>query len=144
MLASGLAITLTPVVILSLLAHALPASGCHARQTVSARNANTYVCNETHFRALQAATAAAAGAAEACRSAGAASHGHGRASRLKAAFFVHVPYPEVAEDYEPLADALQELLLRLVDRSLAEAEAAATRGSEAGDNPTSKGVTEQR
>eukprot|EP00448_Togula_jolla_P002605 CAMPEP_0170608950 /NCGR_PEP_ID=MMETSP0224-20130122/21861_1 /TAXON_ID=285029 /ORGANISM="Togula jolla, Strain CCCM 725" /LENGTH=261 /DNA_ID=CAMNT_0010934217 /DNA_START=1 /DNA_END=783 /DNA_ORIENTATION=+ len=60
-----------------------------------ARPDNTYICNETHFRALQAVALS-----------------EGSAGRLQAAYFVHIPQPASAEDFDPLAQAVGEVILR--------------------------------
>ena len=67
----------------------------------------TYICNETHFRALQAAHLAQEERTD----------GNGNKGRLRAGFFIHVPYPEVEGDYGPLATATGLLIERLVSGS---------------------------
>ncbi|WP_106395287.1 hypothetical protein [Enhygromyxa salina] len=57
-----------------------------------ARPANTYLCNETHYHALEAVRA-----------------GKGR---LREVYFLHIPYAETS-DYTPLAEATTDLILAL-------------------------------
>jgi hypothetical protein len=61
-----------------------------------AREANSYLCNETHFHALTALD-----------------RGHGR---LREVYFLHIPYAENGTNHEPLADAVAGLVLELVER----------------------------
>ena len=68
-----------------------------------AREANTYICNETHWRALEAVQTAST------------SSGTGR---LLGGYFLHVPYPKETDDYGPLATAVGELVARLVRGTL--------------------------
>ena len=58
-----------------------------------ARESNSYLCNETHFRALTAIHAA--------------SHG-----RLREVYFLHIPYAE-DDDYEALAEGVAGVVLAL-------------------------------
>ena len=65
-----------------------------------ARKENTYICNETHWRALAAVK-------EACKSGG----------RLRAGWFIHIPYPETEDASEPLAAAVGAVVSYLVRES---------------------------
>jgi hypothetical protein len=105
------------------LASALP--GGFALRVAAARAQHAYVCNETHWRALEAVHAAAAGAAASASATGCgALVGPGGESskaadtaaggRLRGAFFVHVPYPAVKDEYGPLAAAVAEVVAFLV------------------------------
>ena len=60
-----------------------------------ARERNSYLCNETHYRSLATLKGAAQGA-------------------LREAYFVHIPYSEGADD-TPLAAALERLLITLIE-----------------------------
>ena len=65
------------------------------------RKENSFICNETHWRALNAVKLSA-------------DHAD---SRLKAAYFIHIPYadPKRGEDgYEELAAAVAALIARVV------------------------------
>jgi hypothetical protein len=85
-------------------------------EVAPARRENTYICNETHWRALEAVWAAAAGGG----GSDGETSGHSVGGRLRAAFFVHVPYPAGDDNYEPLSAAVAELVERLVAESLRE------------------------
>jgi len=109
------------------LAQVLP-SGFTLR-VASARAQNTYICNETHWRALEAAHACAVapgGSADLstpCSSqdrevfidSNSNRNTNAGGGRLRGAFFVHVPYPAVENEYGPLADALAEVVAYLVN-----------------------------
>jgi pyrrolidone-carboxylate peptidase len=62
---------------------------------MTARDDNTYLCNETHYHALQALHA-----------------GHGA---LREVYFLHIPYAENG-DYEALAEGVAALVLSLAGR----------------------------
>ena len=110
------------------LAQVLP-SGFTLR-VASARAQNTYICNETHWRALEAAHACAVhqpgGSAdlstpsrnsqdeEVFVDSNSKRNTNAGGGRLRGAFFVHVPYPAVENEYGPLADALAEVVAYLV------------------------------
>jgi len=111
------------------LASGLP--GGFALRVAAARAQNAYVCNETHWRALEAVHAAGAAAALASATGGGAPVGPGGESskaadttaggRLRGAFFVHVPYPAVKDEYGPLAAAVAEVVAFLVKGATEEA-----------------------
>ena len=65
-----------------------------------ARPSNTYICNQTHWKALRSLELAATPAP--------------KPGRLRSAFFVHIPYPEHEDEFGPLADALHEVIAQLV------------------------------
>ena len=65
----------------------------------NAREDNAYICNETHWRALEAVAAAEAAGAQAA---------------LRAAYFIHLPYPRVEDEYGPMAEAVAEVVKALV------------------------------
>jgi len=79
--------------------------GAFQVKVAHARPENAYICNETHFRALKAQTLAAA-----ARSSG---------IRLRAAYFLHLPYAR-EDDHVELADGVAALIKRLVELELAE------------------------
>jgi len=62
----------------------------------AAREGNSYLCNETHFWALQALQ-----------------DSKGAGGKLRAAYFVHIPYAADG-DYEALADGVADLVTALV------------------------------
>ena len=65
-----------------------------------ARPKNAFICNETHFRALQAQIHATSSPGEAS---------------LKAAYFLHIPFPKKGdEDHSALAHGVANLLNQLV------------------------------
>ena len=90
-------------------------------QTKQARSTNSYICNETHWRALRALQ-----------------YSEQYEGRLRAAFFVHIPSPavsatatasEIAQhqkgldissntDYKPLARGVAALITQLVDQGI--------------------------
>lgn len=72
-------------------------------QTVAARPENSYICNETHWRALTAV-------AKAWQDGPAL-------PRPRAAFFVHTPHTAPGAGDEPLAEAVAGVVERLVERS---------------------------
>ena len=61
----------------------------------AAREANSYLCNETHFRALSAL------------------HGASEDARLREVYFLHIPYAREG-DYESLADGVSKVVLGLL------------------------------
>ena len=67
-----------------------------------ARPANTYICNESHYRALRACELPK--------------------SRLKAAYFIHLPYAREKEDshHEKLGDAVAALVSRIINVEFAQ------------------------
>ena len=67
-----------------------------------ARPANTYICNESHYRALRACELPE--------------------SRLKAAYFIHLPYAREKEDphHEKLGDAVAALVSRIINVEFAQ------------------------
>ena len=67
---------------------------------------NTFICNETHWRALRAVEASATSRGEADDS-----------PRLAAAYFVHIPFPREKRDdgYEALGAAVAALIARVVE-----------------------------
>ena len=68
-----------------------------------ARKQNSYICNETHWRALRAVEASAPSLAD-------GEHG------LRAAYFLHLPYARTGdESHEGLAKAVAVLVGRLVE-----------------------------
>jgi hypothetical protein len=71
--------------------------GAYTVTVAAARESNSYLCNETHFRALKSLAAA--------RAAG---------SRLERVHFLHLPYPREG-DYASLADGVAGVLLALVE-----------------------------
>ena len=71
-------------------------------ETVRARPKNTYICNETHWRALKAVEAAEASSSDG-------------GSRLRAGYFIHLPYAsEATGGYPALGSAVAELIGRIV------------------------------
>jgi hypothetical protein len=64
-------------------------------RAMEARDANAYLCNETHTLALEAVRESLAGE-----------------GALQAAYFVHIPQP-AAEDWTPLADAVAGVVVAL-------------------------------
>ena len=73
--------------------------------TAEARSVNTYICNETHWRALKAVEAAAEAPP---------SGGH-QPPRLRSAYFIHLPH--ASDDlggYKGLARAVAEVISRIV------------------------------
>ena len=83
------------------LASELSGSGFNATR-VAARADNAYICNDTNWRGLTAV---------------AQSQEHG--GRLKAAFFVHIPYASPKQgDHAALGKALAVVISRLVDTSV--------------------------
>jgi hypothetical protein len=69
-----------------------------------ARDENTYICNETHWRALRAVEHASK-----------LNGRGGTEARLRAAYFLHLPYPRERDpDHEQLAVAVAELVSRIV------------------------------
>ncbi|MBL4689366.1 MAG: hypothetical protein JKY37_32555 [Nannocystaceae bacterium] len=70
--------------------------GAYRVEVKAAREANTYLCNETHFSALQAVAASR-------RDQG----------RLERAYFVHIPFAQ-DEDYGVLADGVAGVVAALV------------------------------
>lgn len=60
-------------------------------QRVAARPENSYICNETHWSGLLDVQ-------------------RGKGRRPAAVFFVHIPFPKVNEDYEPLATAVAAVI----------------------------------
>ena len=86
----------TTAVVASAIGHTL--AGGHTLRLAEARPENTYLCNETHHRALKALDGGP-----------------------RAAYFVHLPY--AAEDdpeHRRLAASVAELLRRLVEVSMAD------------------------
>lgn len=76
------------------------ASGSFTLQVVGARPENSYICNETHFWALQAL--AESRSEPACE------------GRLARAFFIHIPQPAWRDDFELLAKAVGEAIVLLL------------------------------
>jgi hypothetical protein len=95
----------------------------YAVEAASARPSNSYICNETHWRALKALQLASEKPGS---------------SRLKSVFFVHIPVPDKTDfaseierasydafrdtgrdtDYKHLARAVADVVLRLVDETV--------------------------
>ena len=61
---------------------------------VGAREDNSYLCNETHYRALTAV--------------------HEHSGRLREAYFLHIPYAREG-DYDALAEGVAGVVLSLLD-----------------------------
>jgi pyrrolidone-carboxylate peptidase len=76
-------------------------------QVIRARSANSYICNETHWRGLEAVRLA---------------------DKLKASYFIHVPHPEVEGQYGNLASAVGQIIERLVGEVLLPPGSTAIRG----------------
>lgn len=93
-------------------------AGDYALCTAAARPTNTYICNEAHYRALKAVAAASQEGASPPASPASSSHNNsngGRIPRLRAAYFVHLPYPrEHDPGHVELAAAVAELVGRIV------------------------------
>lgn len=88
-----------------------PLPGSFAVRVADARAQNTFICNETHWRALKAVKLAEDSAASA-----GTSTTEPAARRLRAAYFLHVPY--AADDdpsHDALAAAVATLLVRMVE-----------------------------
>ena len=86
----------TTAVVASAIGHTL--AGGHALRLAEARPENTYLCNETHHRALKALDGGP-----------------------RAAYFVHLPYAaEDDSEHRRLAASVAELLRRLVEVSMAD------------------------
>jgi hypothetical protein len=68
-----------------------------------ARRANSFICNESHWRALSAQREAAGGI----------ENKNGGNTRLRAAYFLHLPYAK-ADDHKELASAVAAVICRIV------------------------------
>ena len=66
-----------------------------------ARRSNTYLCNQTHWKALRALDLAATA--------------EPKPGRLRSVFFLHIPHPQVTGQYAPLASALHGVIGQLLD-----------------------------
>jgi pyrrolidone-carboxylate peptidase len=99
----GPAVLVAPLRVASAVVSAadLELSGGFRVELAPARQSNTYICNETHYRALEAVHLA-----ECCPG-----------TRLRAAYFVHIPYPDEPDNYGALADAVGAVIVRLVEKS---------------------------
>lgn len=75
------------------------ARGTVKLQVIGARPSNSYICNETHFWALQAVSQARC---------------DGREARLARAFFIHIPQPAEKDDFEQLAEAVGDTIMLLM------------------------------
>ncbi|KAL1500602.1 hypothetical protein AB1Y20_013254 [Prymnesium parvum] len=78
-------------------------------EMAAARPQNTFLCNETHYRALQAVRGPSLNAAGGLDS-------ESRRQRPRSAYFLHIPYARrgVEDDYNELAEAVAALIARIV------------------------------
>ena len=88
------------------LGQAPPLTGDFSLREARGRPENSYICNETHHRALVAQRAAA-------DSAGRAHDGHSREGRPRAVYFLHLPYAR-DDDHEELAAAVAAVIDRII------------------------------
>lgn len=72
-------------------------AGVFTVKVIGARTSNSYVCNETHFGALQAV--------ELCGKEG---------GRLKQAYFIHIPQPATKDNFQDLGRGVGETILGLL------------------------------
>mmetsp|Transcript_78435 Transcript_78435/g.156896 ORF Transcript_78435/g.156896 Transcript_78435/m.156896 type:complete len:278 (-) Transcript_78435:324-1157(-) len=80
-----------------------PLMPCNFRvEVAAARPQNSYICNETNWRALSAVREV----------------GTGVNGRLRAAFFIHVPYAKDPKEYGPLAEAVAGVISHLAKGAL--------------------------
>ena len=80
---------------------ALP--GGFVARIAEARDANSYLCNQTNWKALRALHLASAPP---------------QPGRLKGAFFLHIPYAERDDEFGPLAAALTSLIATLLSMAV--------------------------
>jgi hypothetical protein len=80
---------------------ALP--GGFVARLAEARDANSYLCNQTNWKALRALHLASAAPCP---------------GRLKGAFFLHIPYAEREDEFGPLAAALTSLIATLLSMAV--------------------------
>jgi hypothetical protein len=89
----------------------LPLPGGFRLKVVGARPENSYICNETHWRALTALHEVGVGNSDGESSQSAN-------GRLRAAYFVHIPYAQDRTDHRALAEAVADVVAHLVSGSL--------------------------